>query len=99
RDRRHRTRQPINDRKLADDGAWAVKCEYALSAGVRKHSNFEESLLDAIAAVGGIAGPEQRLTGREPQQVRISEYLARKTRRKARQLPMTFRLTRRWIGF
>ena len=58
RDRRRRARQPINDRKLPDDGAWAVKCEDALGAGVRKHRNFEESTLDAIAAVGGVARPE-----------------------------------------
>ena len=58
RDRRRRTRQPINNRKPANDGTWAVKCEYALGASVRNHRNFEEPVLDAIAAVSGIARPE-----------------------------------------
>ena len=56
RDRRHRMRPPINDRKFADDVAWAVKCKNALGAGFRNHRTFEDSVLDAIAAVAGIAG-------------------------------------------
>ena len=60
-----KTRQPINDRKRTDDGASAEKRKNALGAGVRNHRTFEESVLDTIAAVAGIAGPEQRLTGRK----------------------------------
>jgi hypothetical protein len=72
-DRRHRTWQPINDCKLADDGAWAVKCQNALGAGFRNHRKFEQSIVDAIAAVAGIAGPEQHLTGRKPHHVGAGE--------------------------
>ena len=63
RDRRHRTRQPVNDRAHADDVSWAVKCENALGAGFRHHRKFDESVFDAIAAVAGITFPEQHPTG------------------------------------
>jgi hypothetical protein len=56
---RSRTRQPIEDRKLTNDGTPAEEGNNALGARAPNHRNFEESLLDAITAVPGIAGPEQ----------------------------------------
>jgi len=69
--RHHRrgTRQPINDRKLTDDGAPAEEGKNALGAGARNHRDLEESVLDAIAAVARIARPEQHSTGGEPHQL------------------------------
>jgi hypothetical protein len=51
RHHRRRTRQPIEDRKLTNDGAPAEERKNALGAGARKHRNLQESILDAIAAV------------------------------------------------
>ena len=72
RDRRHRTRQPINHRKLADNGSWAAKCKNALGAGFRNHRKFEESVLDAIAAIAGITFPKQHPTGGKPHHLGVA---------------------------
>jgi hypothetical protein len=50
-----------------------VKCKNALGAGFRNHRTFEDSILDAIAAVAGIAGPEQHLTGAKPHHLGIGK--------------------------
>jgi hypothetical protein len=50
-----------------------VKCEDALGAGLRKHRNFEESVLDAIAPIGGITGSKLRLTGAKLHHLGVSE--------------------------
>jgi hypothetical protein len=34
--------------------------------GSARHRNLEESVLDAITAIAGIAGPEQHFTGGKP---------------------------------
>jgi hypothetical protein len=54
---RRGTRQPVDYRKLTDDGAPAKEGQNPLRAGARNHRNLEESVLDAITAVAGIASP------------------------------------------
>ena len=81
RHHRCRTRQPVKDGKLTDNGARAEKLKDALGAGTRNHRNLEESVLDTIAAVGGSAGPEQDSTRGEPYPVRVSKQFRRKIRR------------------
>jgi hypothetical protein len=54
RDHRRRTRQSVDQRKLADDVASADEGKDALVAGGRNHRDLEESVLDAIAVVAGI---------------------------------------------
>src|SRR5262245_64364229 len=61
RDHRRRTRQSVDDRKLADDVASADEGKDALVAGVRNHRDLEESILDAIAVVVGITGQDKVL--------------------------------------
>jgi hypothetical protein len=70
---RRRARQPIEGRKLTDDGAPAEEGKNALSAGAPNHRNLEESVFDAITAVAGIAGPEQHSAGGEPHQLGAGE--------------------------
>src|SRR6516164_6311829 len=76
-----RTRQSVNDRKLSDDVAPAEKRKYALGAETRNHRNLEESVLDAIAAVAGSAGPKQDLARGEPYPFRVGKKLRRNIRR------------------
>src|SRR6516164_2380640 len=79
-----RTRQPVNDRKLTDDGAPAEKGKDALSAGARNH-DLEQPVLDAIAAVViGISRPEQNLTRGEPHQLCAAKQFRRETRWQSR---------------
>jgi len=49
-----------------------VKCKNALGAGFRKHRKFEESVLDAIAAVAGITFPKQHPTGGKPHHLGVA---------------------------
>src|SRR6516225_7160127 len=87
-----RTRLPVNDRKLTDDGAPAEKGKDALSAGARNNRNLEQPVLDAIAAVIGSARPEQGLTRGEPHQFCVAKQFRRETRRQSRQQTGIFRL-------
>ena len=73
RHHRRRTRQAVEGRKLTDDGALAEEGKNALGAGIRNHRNLEESVLDAITAIAGIAGPEQHFTGGKPYQFGASK--------------------------
>jgi len=93
RDHRRRTRQSVDDRKLADDVASADKGKDALVAGGRNHRDLEESVLDAKAVVGfGITGQEQRFAGDEPHQLGSGKQLCRKTPRQSRKQVHIFRL-------
>jgi hypothetical protein len=51
----------------------AVKSKNAFGAGVRNNRKFEQSLLDAIAAVAGITGSVQHLTGGKPHHLGAGE--------------------------
>src|SRR6516164_3023116 len=86
-----RTRLPVDDRKLSDDGAQAEKGKDALSTGARNNRDLEQTVLDAIAAVIGSARPEQDLTRGEPHQLCVSKQLRRKRRRQSRQQTGVFR--------
>ncbi len=48
------------------------------AAGARHHGDFEQPVLDAIAAVAGIAGKEQHLVGVELYRRRAGEQICRK---------------------
>src|SRR6516164_9182719 len=69
-----RTRQPVNDRKLTDDGALAEKGKDALSSGARNNRDLKQPVLDAIAAVViGSARAEQDLASGEPHQLCVAK--------------------------
>src|SRR6185503_20068503 len=90
RDRR-RTRQPIDGREFADNGARPDDGEYPLGAGRRDHADLEQAVLDAIAAVTRIAGDEQHLVGGEFRRLAVGEQPRRKLFRKDRE-----QVGRRW---
>src|SRR5262249_48843260 len=71
------TWQSVDDRHLTNDCARAEKGENAFLPGARYHRDLEQPILNAIAAVAGIAGKKQHLVGLEPYR--------RRTAKKARQ--------------
>src|SRR5215470_12084805 len=85
RHHRRRTRQSVDKRQFADDGAGAEKSEDALGAGPRHHRDLEQAILDAIAAVAGVAGEEQDLFGFKPDRCRVAEQASRKMLGQSRQ--------------
>src|SRR6516165_90312 len=87
-----RTRQPINNRKLADDSAPAEEGKDAFAARLRNDYNLEESVLDAIAAAAWLPGPEQDLTRPESHQFGARKQLCRNIGRQPRQQTWIFRL-------
>src|SRR6516225_3067902 len=80
-----RARQSVDKRQFADDGAGAEKSEDALSAGPRHHRDLKQSILDAIAAVAGVASEEQDLVGLKPDRRCVAEQARRKMLGQSRQ--------------
>ena len=65
RHHRRRARQSVDDRQFAHNRALTEESENALGTGSRHHRDFEQSVLDAIAAIAGIARQKQRRVGTE----------------------------------
>jgi fructose-1,6-bisphosphatase/inositol monophosphatase family enzyme len=72
------TWQSVDDRHLTNDCAWAEKGENAFLPGARYHRDLEQPILNAIAAVAGIAGKKQHLVGLEPYRSRTAKKARQK---------------------
>src|SRR5580704_5197553 len=77
RHHRGRTRQPVDHRQFADDGAGTHESQNALGARARHHADFQQALVDSIAAVARIAGEEKYLVGLKPYRLGTRKQICR----------------------
>jgi hypothetical protein len=64
-DHRCRSWAPIDDAELADDRTRAEESQDPVLSPRRSYDDFEQALLEPVAAVAGISGNKERLTGFE----------------------------------
>src|SRR5499427_9651018 len=84
-DGRCRPRLVIDERELADDLALPHQRDDAFFAPIRRNRDFDQALLDAIAAVAAVAGHKERFPSLGGVLERAGEQLRRHLRRQAGQ--------------
>ena len=67
----------VDSRQFTDNRARTENRENALGAGRPDDADLQQSLLDVVAAVAGIAGQEQHLVRREFDRLGVIEQLRR----------------------
>src|SRR6516164_6347661 len=82
-DGRCRPRLVIDERELADDLARSHQRDDAFFAPIRRHRDFDQALLDAIAAIAAVAGHKERLPCLGGVLGRAGKQLPRHLRRQA----------------
>jgi hypothetical protein len=82
---RSRPRAPIDHGHVADKRTRPQYGKDALGAGGRDHADFEQALIQAVAAVTRIAGKKEDLVGRQLDRLGIGEKAGRQPLRQVRQ--------------
>src|SRR5262249_46072511 len=82
-DGRCRPRLVIDERELADDLALSHQRDDAFFAPIRRNRDFDQALLDAIAAIATVAGHKERFPSLGGALERAGEQLRRHLRRQA----------------
>src|SRR5262249_41008134 len=83
RDGRRRPRLVIDEGELADDLARSHQRDDAFFAPIRRNRDFDQALLDAIAAIAAVAGHKERFPSLGDALERACEQLRRHLRRQA----------------
>src|SRR5262245_5631785 len=83
RDGRCRPRLVIDERELADDLARSHQRDDAFFAPIRRNRDFDQALLDAIAAIAAVAGHKERFPSLGDALERAGKQLRRHLRRQA----------------
>ena len=82
RTNRGRTRLSIDHRQVPNQRSGTKDCEDALAARRREDVHLQQTFVDPVAAVAGIASEKQRLLGGEMDDARLTEQASRQRRGK-----------------
>ena len=82
-DGRCRPRLVIDEGELADDLAGSHQRDDAFFAPIRRNGDFDQALLDAIAAIAAVAGHKERFPSLRDALERAGKQLRRHLRRQA----------------